>query len=358
MRSGSAPQRAYTRRVRVLVTGASGLLGSHTAHALCDAGHDVRAFVRDAEKARPVLLRLGVLGAEIVRGDVTDRRSVRAALAGCAAVVHAAAIPSLDPRDRERVMRTNARGTEHVLESACDAGLDPVVHISSVAALFPPAGEKLTSEDEVKHPRDAYAASKAAAERSARALQAKGFPVVIFYPGQLIAPFDPTIADGVRFLLTFLEQGVIPLSPGGMPLIDARDVARAIAAAITPGCGPRRFMAGGNFLPLDELATLLEQITGRRLVKLPMSGALTRAIGQLSDVTQRWLGVSLGGATAESAQILTRGVPSDDSRLARELGVQLRPARETLSDTLAWLCRAGALDARYAPKLVARAPRS
>jgi dihydroflavonol-4-reductase len=355
---GSRLVARHTGNVRVLLTGASGLLGSHTARALNDAGHSVRALVRDAAKAERVLARLGVAGVELVRGDVTDRLGVRAALAGCDAAVHAAAIPSLDPRDRELVMRTNARGAEHVLESACDAGLDPVVHVSSVAALFPPAGAVMTSDDEVKSPHDAYAASKAAAERVARALQAKGHSLVIFYPGQLVAPFDPTVADGVRFLLTYLEQGVIPLSPGGMPLVDARDIARAIAAAMKPGLGPRRFMAGGHFLGFDELAVLLEQITGRGLVRLPMSGALTRVIGRVSDATRRWLGVSLGGATTESTQILTRGVPSDDSRLERELGVRLRPARETLADALAWLCAEGVLDAKHAPRLAASARRA
>ena len=76
-------------------------------------------------------------------------------------------------------------------------------------------------------------------------------------------------------------------------------------------------------------------MTGRPLFRLPLSGALTRAIGRHSDLTQRWLGRSLGGAIAESTQILTRGVPTDDARLASELGVRLRPARETLTDALA-----------------------
>lgn len=348
--SGIGAHRAYTRRVRVLVTGASGLLGSHTARALCDAGHVVRAFVRDAARAERVLSRLGV-APEWAIGDVTDRRSVRSALSGCDAVVHSAGSTSLDPRERERVFRSNARGTEHVLESACDAGLDPVVHVSSVAALFPPRGERLTAEDDVKHPRDAYAASKAEAERTARRLQAKGFPVVIFYPGQLLAPFDPTVSDGVRFLISYLEQGVIPTTPGGIPLVDARDVAAAITAALEPGRGPRRFMAGGHFLRFDELATLLEQSSGRRLLRLPLPGSLMRAVGRLSDLTQRWLGVSLGGATAESTAIMTRGAPTDDTRLRDELGIRVRPARETLHDALGWLCREGVLGAKYAPKL-------
>ncbi len=326
------------------------MLGSHTARALCGAGHSVRALVRDAAKAERVLRRLGVT-AEFVSGDVTDRRSVRAALVGCDAAVHAAALTSLDSRQRKQIFRTNARGAEHVLESACDAGLDPVIHVSSVAALFPPRGDRLSADDDVKRPRDAYAASKAAAERTARSLQAKGSPVVIFYPGQLLAPFDPTVSDGVRFLITYLEQGVIPTTPGGMPLIDARDVAAAITAALEPGRGPRRYMAGGHFLHFDELATLLEEITGRRLLRLPMPGSLTRAFGQLSDLTQRWLGVSLGGASAESTEILTRGVPTDDALLREELGIRLRPARVTIRDALDWLCREGVLDAKYAPRL-------
>jgi UDP-glucose 4-epimerase len=336
--------------MRVLLTGASGLLGSHTARALCDAGHRVRALVRDEARAARVLERLGV-EADLVAGDVTDRASVRAALAGCDATVHSAGVASLDASDRERVFRINARGAEHVLESACDAGLDPVVHVSSVAALFPPRGTRLTAQDDVKRPRDAYAASKAQAERVARRLQAKGLPVVIFYPGQILAPFDPTVSDGVRFLLTFIEQGVVPTTPGGMPLVDGRDVAAAIAAALEPQCGPRRYMAGGHFLRFDELATLLEQITGRRLLRLPMSGPVTRALGQLSDLTRRFLGVSLGGATAESAEILTRGVPTDDARLHEELSVRWRPVRETLRDALGWLVHVGVLDAKHAPKL-------
>jgi UDP-glucose 4-epimerase len=155
----------------------------------------------------------------------------------------------------------------------------------------------------------------------------------------------------VRFLITFLKQGVVPTTPGGMPLIDARDVAAAITAALEPGRGPRRFMAGGHFLRFDELATLLEQVSGRMLLRLPMPGALMRAVGQLSDLTQRWLGVSLGGATAESTLIMTRGVPTDDARLQAELGIRLRPARESLHDALGWLCREGVLDAKHAPKL-------
>ena len=353
----SRPRPAYAAAMRVLLTGASGLLGSHTARALCDAGHSVRALVRDVAKAERVLARLGAQGAELVRGDVTDRLGVRAALACCDAAVHSAALPSLDPRDRERVVRTNVRGAEHVLECACDAGLDPIVHISSVAALFPAAGRVMTSDDEPKRPRDAYAASKAAAERVARALQGRGHPLVIFYPGQLVAPFDPTIADGVRFLLTYLEQGVVPLTPGGLPLVDARDVARAIAASLTPGLGPRRFMAGGHFLSSAELSVLLEQIAGRGLLKLPMSGRATRAFGRLADAAQRWLGVSLGGASAESTEILTRGVPTDDERTQRELGVRWRPARESLHDALAWLCAEGVLDAKHAPRLARSAGR-
>ncbi|HXK25088.1 MAG TPA: SDR family NAD(P)-dependent oxidoreductase [Myxococcota bacterium] len=344
--------------MRVLLTGASGLLGSHTALALSEAGHRIRAFVRDPAKAERVLARLGVGDVELVRGDVTDRLRVHAAIDGCDAAVHAAAIPSLDPRQRGRVMRTNARGAEHVLESACHAGLDPIVHVSSIAALFPPAGDRITCDDQPKHPRDAYAASKAAAERTARALQAKGYPVVIFYPGQLLAPFDPTVGDGVRFLLTYVERGVIPLTPGGMPLVDARDVARAIAVALKPGLGPRRYMAGGHFVDSRELAMMLERICGRHLVRLPMSGPLTRALGRLSDWTQRWLGRSLGGATRESTEILTRGVPTDDSRTAQELGIPWRPARETLADALAWLCEEGALDAALAPALARRSRRA
>jgi nucleoside-diphosphate-sugar epimerase len=335
--------------VRVLVTGASGLVGSHTVAALRASGHEVRAFVREPARLARALAPLGVAGVESARGDVADRGAVEKALFGCQAVVHAAALVRLDRGSADEVERINVGGARNVLETALEAGLDPVVHVSSLSALFPPAGAVLDVEEPVKHPRGPYAGSKSRAERIARDLQAAGHPLVVVYPGGVWGPHQPSVGEGIGAVLHFVRLGFIPITPGGMPVIDVRDLASALAATLQPGRGPRRYMAGGHLLHTRELRDLLARLTGRRFWSLRVPGPALGLAGRLGDLAARagWP----TGVTREAMSTLARAVPSDDSRLERELGVTLRPVEETLRDTLAWMLGQGILTPRQAGSL-------
>ncbi len=337
--------------MRVLVTGASGLVGSHTVAALRARGHEVRAFVREPARLERALAPLGAGGIESARGDVADRSAVERALAGCQAVVHAAAVVSLDARRAAELERTNAEGASNVLEAALKAGLDPVVHVSSLSALFPPTGPRLDADEPVKEPRGGYARSKAAAERIARRLQTAGAPLVIFYPGGVWGPHHPSLGEGLATVMRFVRMGFLPIVPGGIPVIDARDLGAALAAALRPGAGPRRYMAGGHLLHTRELRALLARLTGRRFPGLRVPGAALRVAGLLGDLASRagWT----TGVTREAMGTLTRAVPTDDSKLESELGVALRPVEETLRDMLRWMIEQGLLTPRQGGVLAA-----
>ena len=98
-----------------LVTGGSGYLGAHTVAALLRSGRDVRVFARSPERVRTALDPLGVSVTDVAVGDMTDEASVEAAVSGCDAVVHAASVYSLDPRDAPWIGPTNAKGTESMM---------------------------------------------------------------------------------------------------------------------------------------------------------------------------------------------------------------------------------------------------
>jgi len=138
--------------MRVLITGGTGLVGCHTAAALIAKGHAVRLLVRDPARIPEVFGPLGIDAVDPAVGDVTDRCAVATALTGCDAAVHAAALFSMDRRRAEEVQFTNVVGSQIVLGTAAELGLDPIVHLSSTSALFPPDGPLLTPDTSVKRP--------------------------------------------------------------------------------------------------------------------------------------------------------------------------------------------------------------
>jgi dihydroflavonol-4-reductase len=338
--------------VKVLVTGGSGFVGSHAVQALAAAGHELRLLVRSPEKTARVLGALGVAPAEPVVGDVTDAAAVAAALTGCDAVLHAAAAVEIG-RSAEG-LEQNRAADRNVLGLAAERGLDPIVHVSSVIALFPPRGPRFSVGDPVGSLATAYGRSKIEGERLARALQARGAPLAIVYPAGVYGPYDPGPGVGTRGLADRLRFGW-PITSGGSACIDVRDLAALLAAALAPGRGPRRYMAGGHFLRWAEEADLCERLTGRRMRRVPAPAPLVRAAGHVVDLLQRLVPSFSYPLTHEAAVLLTRFVPCDSDATLRALGVAFRPTEETLADAIRWLVEAGHLEARTAGRLAAGA---
>jgi nucleoside-diphosphate-sugar epimerase len=335
--------------MRVLVTGATGFVGSHSTAALLDAGHEVRLLVRTPDKALAVLSRLGVdaAGLDVVRGDVTDASAVRDAVTGCDAALHTAALVATDRKRAEECWAVNVGGTRSVLESAAAAGLDPIVYVSSVSALFVPGGPELTPESPVARAETPYAKSKAEAEECARSLQDRGAPVSITYPGGVWGPNDPSMTDGVTSAVMFMKAGMLPGTSGGFPVVDVRDVAAVHATLIERGSGggPRRYLIGGRLVPMAELAEVLRRLTGRRIPLLPAPAPVMRGVGLLGDALAR-VGISQP-ITHEGMVTLTVGVRCDSTATTRDLGVEFRPVEETVADMLRWLHAEGHLSGRH-----------
>jgi dihydroflavonol-4-reductase len=325
----------------VTVTGGTGFLGAHTIAALVDSGHRVRLLVRDADGVEPALGPLGVPPSwvDVVTGDVTDERSVATALRGADAVLHAASVYSFDRRRRAEIRHTNELGTRTVLAAARRLVPGPAVHVSSIVALFPAAGRVVGPDSPVGRPKDAYMASKAAAERIARTHQADGAPVLITYPPALLGPHDPRIGDQTGRLRDTL-RGLMPIWPlGGFPVGDVRDTAALHARVLHTPDAPRSFGPGHYLSTRDYLRTLRE-VTGRSLPAVHLPATAMLPVGRLADAMQR---VWPWHIPAEYGAIYTCACAT---RVA-DPGAA-RPTEETMRDTVAWLLREGHLSIRQA----------
>lgn len=338
--------------MKVLVTGGTGFVGACIVAGLLEDGHEVWLLVRRAEQVATSLAPYGV-GPDrlegVRTGDVLDADAVADALAGCDAVVHAAAVFSLDTRRADEMRRTNERAAEIVLSAACEQGLDPVVHISSTVALtrFGGSGPDLPIGDITS----TYSRSKIASELVARRLQDAGCPVVTVYPGGVLGPHDPYRGEQSE-RLRWMARGTFPLYPrGAMHYVDVRDVAAVVRAVLEQGRGPRRYVVPGHHVDSELLWSTLARVQRRRRPHVLMSAPVARRLTRSMDVVQRRLpGRMHMPADAEGVDMLERDTRMDDQPARVELGVEPMPFEQSVRDTVQWLVDSGRLPARYAPR--------
>jgi dihydroflavonol-4-reductase len=334
--------------MRVLVTGSTGFVGSHAAGALAAAGHELRLLVRSEDKMRRVFEARGMATNDFVVGDVTDPSSVKAALEGCDAVVHAAATVSIEGRRAGEVLDTNFRGTELVVGGAAAAGVRSIVYLSSLTAILDPGAQSIGPDDPVVTGESAYGRSKAQAEDFVRGLRAAGAPISILYPSGVLGPDDPGLAESMRGLVALVKTCVFRTS-GGWLAVDVRDVADSVRAVLEAGA-TGGFITAGHFFGWEALADLVGDLAGHRVRRIPVPPRLLRGLGRAGDIAKRIVPFDYP-MTRESMELVTRMPPVANSAELEALGVRFRDPTETYRDTLRFLVAAGHLPARLAPAL-------
>jgi deazaflavin-dependent oxidoreductase (nitroreductase family) len=336
--------------VLVAVTGATGFVGSHTVVRLLAHGHRPRLLVRDPAKAHRVLGVLAVdpSSVELVVGDMGDPRAVAELLDGADAVIHAAAAIGVTG-PRQDLVAQNVHGMENVIGAAVARGLDPVVHVSTVAVFVPPDGPTITVDGRLASPRTDYGRSKLEAERFARRLQDDGAPVTIVYPGGVVGPHQPTL-DAMMEGLAGALGSAWPMPRGGVTFLHVHDLAEALARTVAPGLGPRRLMLGGDFLTWIELADLCDELTGVPCRRIVVPGWLLVGLGAALDVA-KWIRPFDYPLTRDAAEVMVSMVPTDDAATDAALGLDRRSPRDSIEDALRCLVADGHLAPERAPRL-------
>lgn len=335
--------------MKVLITGGTGFLGSHTAKALKLAGCNLRLLVRSEEKARKILGDLGIEADEYIVGDITDKAAVSKAVAGCDAVIHSAAMVSTATKHADLVYQTNVEGSRLLVDCSLKAGVKKIIYVSSVSALFNAGDKSMTEQSALSTAKSPYGRSKIAAERYMRELQAQGAPIIITYPAGVVGSNDPGLSEPHFGIKLFVGMFTFTSSTG-MQFVNVKDIANAHLAILYKVEGPDRFMLGGCFYSWGELLRITQKVTGRKLFSVYIPGFVLRFFGKCADIVIQLTGQQLP-ITGEGMTYATQWVYADSSKIENELGLTFTDCEQTLAEAIQWLYKTGHLSAKKVGKL-------
>ena len=318
--------------MRVLLTGATGFIGSALARRLRDRGDDVVAYVRNPDKAKDLVAH----GCDVVKGQLLDGDAVAAAAAGVDAVIHAAAVYEIGipASERKAMFDTNVTGTQTVLDAAIGAGVRRIVYVSTVAAFgntqglvadedFQHSGEYVSYYDETKH----------LAHVEADRRIAQGAPIVVVQPSVVYGSGDHSAIGTVVDMFLSRRLPAVALPDAGFSAAYIDDVVDGIVAALDKGRLGEHYVLSGENVTMRQFVETLAEAAGRSAPRFDVPTGVLRALAPLGPLVGKAMGLSPSlKETIAAGDGVTYWARHDKAR--SELGYEPRPLTAGLKDLL------------------------
>jgi len=317
--------------MRVLVTGANGLLATNTILILLSRGYEVRGLIRDTGK----FLLPHHDNLELAVGDITNPLSLEQAIAGCDYVVHCAATTDQRLLHYDDYHRINVAGTENVIQTAIKNRVKKIVYVGTAntfgyGTLVAPGNESLPPSPPFS---DAWYA-KSKLEGQCRVLAAADkIAVTIVSPTFMIGPYDGKPSSGAIIRMGHLKK-IIFHPPGGKNFVNAIDAANGVVDALEKGKHQEAYLLAGENLTYRAFFHKLREQTGQRTLLICVPGILLRTAGHVGDLLR-----SLGVRTALSSvnmKILCINNYYTNIKAQTALGTTFKPIEKGIAAAITW----------------------
>ena len=327
----------------ILVTGGGGFIGSHLVNQLVEAGEAVRVLEEPGADVR----HLPLDAIQLVRGDIRRAQEVRDAVRDCRQVYHLAANPNLWTRVRSDFDAVNNKGTCNVLHEALRAGAERVLHTSTESILActqfsdQSIEELRLSNESMIGP---YCLSKFKGEQEAFRLADSGAPVIVACPTLPIGPGDHNLTPPSRMTLAFCQGKLPAYLDCQFNMIDARDIASGLRAAMKVGRPGIRYLLGGANLRLMEWLTIVGRLVGREVPRWQVSYPLALIVAYASEWAADHLTGRMPMATITGVKLTRHGMNFGAGASQKHLGLKSRTVEESARDAIAWFRQKGLLN--------------
>ena len=319
---------------RVLVTGASGFVGSAVVRKALARGFAVRALVRSSSPRT----NLSGVDCEIAEGDLRDTASLARAMEGMRYLFHVAADYRLWAREADEIIRNNREGTRAVMKAARDTAVERIVYTSSVATLKPrddgsDAGEG--DRTDMSTAIGAYKKSKVAAERVVEEMIGHGLPVVIVSPSTPIGPRDIRPTPTGRIIVEAARGRVPAYVETGLNLVHVDDVAEGHLLALEKGHIGENYILGGHNVMLKDMLAEIARLMGRKPPTVSLPRAPLYPLAYMSEALAR-ITHKEPMLTVDALKMAQHKMFFSSAKAKRELGYSTQPWRLAVADALNW----------------------
>jgi dihydroflavonol-4-reductase len=316
----------------IAVTGANGLLGSFIVRKLMESGKPFVAFKR---KGSDMSLLKDVAGQITWRdADVTDSISLDEALKGVTHVIHAAAIVSFNPRDKQKIFDVNLQGTRNVVNACLANSVKRLLHVSSVAALGRQKDQETIDENNkwTESPiNSTYGESKYLAELEVFRGQEEGLSTVIVNPSLILAPADWNKSSAQLFKYVWSQRPYY--IQGSLNYIDVRDVSNAVDELLHSSLENQRFILNAGSIPFEEFFKNIAVRFKRRAPYIKVPKKLLHVIAPIESV-RSWLLNSEPLITRETARLAGTHFLYSNKKVSKTLNFEF----QSIDKTLQWCC--------------------
>jgi dihydroflavonol-4-reductase len=328
--------------MKILITGADGVLGNNLVRELLKRGHLVSVLLLDKNSPSSTLNGLPI---KRYYGNILDFDSVNVAIAGQDVVIHAAASTQVYPARGEQINRVNIQGTTNIIESCLNNKIKRLIHVGTANSFgngcFTYPGNETSPFNGKKYGLDYIDSKRKAQEIVLNAVKERQLQAVVVNPTFMIGPYDSKPSSGA--LILALYQKKIPVfTSGSKNYIAVKDAATAIANAIDMGTIGECYILGNHNLTYKEAFQLISEVVGVTPPKIKIPNSMAIAYGTFNSMLGHTFGIT-PSVTKELAIISCENHCYSSEKARRELQMPTTDLREAVKECFLWFKENGYL---------------